>query len=105
MAIHDVYRHLSTVNLTVASSAGAATSTAVFPAQTYIVRLCAIGAPTSTSGVRFAIGNAPTADSTSAFLPLGWVEYVKVTSGQKLSALGNDSVAPASGLNIVLLSD
>ena len=60
----------------------AAVSTAGFGAQTYWISLCAPGAYTG-----------PVATSFSSLLPFKWIEQYKVTPGQKVSALSNDSVA------------
>ena len=103
---HDRYRLGTSVNLAVASSGGTAASTAVFGAQTYGVRLAVLGTASSTAGVRYKFGNAaeaPAADTTSALLPANWYEVVKITPGQRLSAIGNDGSTYT--LNIVELSD
>src|SRR5262245_19862897 len=88
--------------LTVASAAGAATSTAVFGAQTYAIRVTFPAVVTSTGGVRVKIGStaeAPVASSTAdALLAQNVVEYLKVSPGQRLSAISNDAAVPT--LNI-----
>jgi hypothetical protein len=85
---HDAYR-----NGTVSTSGGAAVSTAGFGSQTYWISLCAPGAYTSTGGARVAIGDSPTATSSSALLPFNWIEQYKGTPKQKVSALSNDGIA------------
>jgi len=54
--------------------------------------VCVQGAITATSGVRIAVGDTPTASNTSPLLPVNWIEYIKVTPGQKIAALSNDTV-------------
>ena len=90
---HDAYRPGTISNLTVASAAGAAVSTAGFGAQTYWVQVSGPGAITSTDGYRVAIGDSPVASSSSMYLPFNWLEVYKVTPGQKVSALSNDGIA------------
>ena len=55
---HDAFRNSTVTNLTYATSAGTAVSTAGFGAQTYNISLTAPGAATTTGGVRFLIGKA-----------------------------------------------
>ena len=89
----------------VASAAGAAVSTAVFGTETFAVQLNFPGSVSSTSGVRFKVGNvaeAPVADSTSALLPANWIQVFKVTPGQRVSAISNDAGTPT--LSIVELT-
>jgi hypothetical protein len=80
--------------LAVASAAGAAVSTAVFGAQTYAIRLCFPNVASSTGGVRYKIVS-PTetaASSTADALLVGnTIEIVKVTAGQRVSAISNDA--------------
>jgi hypothetical protein len=56
--------------------------------------VCITGAITATSGVRIAVGEAAAvaASSTTALLPLNWVEYIIVSPGQRIAVLGNDTV-------------
>lgn len=95
---HDAYSFGSSQNLSYSTSGGAAVSTAGLNAQTKYVRLVATGVQTSTSGVRYVVGTAPIASATSSYLPLGWIEYVRIANGERISALGND--ATAGTLNI-----
>ena len=74
----------SSKNGTVNNVAVATTSTAVassaFGSQTYQIRIAAI------SSCSYKVGDGtPTAATTDALLPANWVEYVKVTPGQKVS--------------------
>ena len=73
----------SSKNGTVNNVAVATTSTAVassaFGGQTYQIRIAATGA------CFYKVDASPTAANTDALLPANWVEYVKVTPGQKVS--------------------
>jgi hypothetical protein len=92
--IHDIYRIGAAQNLAVASAGGAAASTTVFGSQTYFVRLSVLGTASSTAGVRYAVvdpQNSAVSSTTSALLPINWVENVKVTPGQRIAAIGNDA--------------
>jgi hypothetical protein len=81
-------------NLAYSTSAGTAVSTAGFGAQTYFVALTAAGAFTSTGGVRWTSGKAVTATTTNGNLsPFNWIQVVKVSPGEQLSAVSNDRVA------------
>jgi hypothetical protein len=75
------------------AAAGASTASTTFGTQTRAIRVSVPGAITATSGVRIAVGDGtPTASATSALLPVNWIEYIIVTSGQKIAVLGNDTV-------------
>jgi hypothetical protein len=103
MFFHDAYRHATVNNVAFNAAAGASVQSAAFGAQTKYIRICTQGAITATSGVRIAVGDNPTASATTALLPVNWVEYVKVTPGQKIAALGND--AATGTLSVVELTD
>lgn len=103
MAAHDVFRQGASADLAVASTGGASASTAAFGAQTYALRLAALGTASSTAGVRYVVGDTPTAGSTSTLLPANWYEIVKCTPGQKVAAIGNDGSTYT--LNVVQLTD
>ena len=45
----------------------------------------------SIDGVRIAIDASPTATATSYLLPVNWVEIIKVSPGQKIAVLGNNT--------------
>jgi hypothetical protein len=101
---HDSYRHSTRLTVSYNGSAGASVQSSAFGAQTYWIRVCAVGITGATNdGVRINVGDNPTASSTSALLPLNWFEYIKVTPGQKIAALGNST---ASGtLSVTELTD
>ena len=82
MPSHDAYRNGTVTNLTYATSAGTAVSTAGFGAQTYWISLTAPGAFTTTGGVRYLVDTAPVCTT----------QVVKVTAGQKVSTVSNDGV-------------
>ena len=73
----------SSKNGTVNNVAIATTSTAVassaFGGQTYQIRICAPSACT------YLVDGSTAAAATDALLPANWIEYVKVTPGQKVS--------------------
>jgi hypothetical protein len=83
MSFHDVFRNSTVTNLTYATSAGTAVSTAGFGAQTRYVSLTAPGAFTTTGGVRYFI------DKGAVF---NWTQAVKVTPGEQLSTVSNDGI-------------
>jgi len=103
MLFHDAYRHATSSNVTFNAAGGASVQSAAFGAQTRYIRICVQGAITATSGVRIAIGDNPTASASTALLPVNWVEYVKVTPGQRIAVLGNDTVT--GSLSLVELTD
>jgi hypothetical protein len=112
---HDYYRlgthssngSLLAQSLTVALAAGAVTSGVAFGNFTRAIRLCWNGATGSTSGIRYGItdhASTPAISSTTGtLLPANWVEIIRVSPGQKVSAISNDAGTPA--LNIIELTD
>jgi len=99
MAVYDdIYRLGTAAALTVSSAAGAAVSTAIFGTETYAIALSFPGSTSSTSGVRVKIVDPQTSavSSTADFLlPANWVEKIKVSPGQRLSAISNDAGTPS----------
>jgi hypothetical protein len=94
MNFHDAYRSGTVTNLTYATSAGAAVSTAGFGTQTRYISLTAPGAATTTGGCRYLTGKGVVAATTNgALLPFNWTQVVKVTPGEQLSTVSNDGVA------------
>jgi hypothetical protein len=101
---HDSYRHGTKQNVAYAVAGGASAQSTAFGSQTYWIRVCAVGVESaSADGVRIAAGDNPTATSTSALLPLNWVEYLKVTPGQKIAVLGNN--ASTGNVSVIELTD
>jgi len=99
MAFESEWRILNSRILAVNSAGGAAASTTSVGSETYMVEISAPGLSTSsTSGIRVAIGEAPVADSTSAFVPANWVSRYKLTPGQKVSVISNDASTPTMTL-------
>ena len=93
MNFHDAFRNSTVTNLTVATSAGTAVSTAGFGTQTYVISITAPGAATTTGGVRYTIGKSAVATtSNGALLPFNWTQMVKVSPGEQLSAVSNDGI-------------
>jgi hypothetical protein len=107
---HDAYRQIRTQNVAAATSGGAAAASSAFSAQTYWIRLTAVGVLGATNdGIRYSVGGGNgtqalnTANSTSALLPLNWVETVRVTPGQNISVVSNNT--STGNMNVVELSD
>src|SRR5512132_4280726 len=91
---HDQYRLGTSQALAVASAGGAASSSTVFGTQTKRIRVCFPGSTSSTGGCRFAIVDPQTpaiSSTTATLLPANFIEVVKVTSGQRVSAISNDA--------------
>ena len=92
---HDSYLLLpqKRQNLSSSTSAGASGSSAGLTTQTYWVQLCAPGVVSASGGVRVEISPAPTANTSSSFLPFDWIQTVKCSPGDRVAAVSNDSVA------------
>jgi hypothetical protein len=100
---HDTFRHLTSQNVAFNSAGAASVQSNAFSTQTYWIRVVTNGVVTATNtGVRIAIGANPVAASTSALLPLNWVEPIRVNPGEKIAALSN---GVAGTLNVVELTD
>src|SRR5262245_29817563 len=89
--VHDAFQWGTTQSLSYSTSAGTAVSTSGFSNQVRWLRLCVVGIPSATHGVQIAIGKAPVAAATSAYLPVGWPEYIMIAAGDQLSAVGADT--------------
>jgi hypothetical protein len=106
MRFDDVWRLSTAQALAVASVGGAAASSAALGAQTYAVRLCYPGSTSSTGGCRIAIvspNDNAVSSTAGTLLPANWLQTVKVTPGQRVSAISNDAGTPS--LNIIELTD
>lgn len=80
----------------VAATTGTSAASTAFGAQTYTIRVAASAA------ITYRVGDAtPTATTTDTLLPATWVDYVRVTPGQKLAAL---SVSGAATVNVTELT-
>ncbi len=101
--VHDAHRQGANNNVTFNASNGASVSSSAFGSQTRYIRICLQGAVSATSGVRYAIDKSPTASSTSALLPVNWVEVVRVSPGEKIAVLSNDTTTGT--LSVVELTD
>jgi hypothetical protein len=67
---------------------GSSVASTAFGAQTHQIRICASAA------VQYRVGDGtPTAETTDTLLPANWVEYVTVTPGQRLAAIGTATVS------------
>ena len=94
MSAYDfVWRLGAAQALAVQSVGGAAQSTTVFGTQTYAVQICFPGSTSSTGGCRIAVIDGTTAVSSTAgtLIPANWIAPVKVTPGQRISAISNDA--------------
>lgn len=93
-AYDGIYRIIASRSLAVGSSGGAVTSTTSVSAQTRIVELICSGAVTSSSGIRFNIGEigSTTVNSTTSPLLVPNVprQYL-ISPGQQIAALSNDA--------------
>jgi hypothetical protein len=100
----DVWRLSAAQALAVASAGGAATSSVAFGAQTYAIRVSYPGSVSSTGGCRIAIvgpDDAAVTSTTGTLLPAA--EVLRVTPGQRVSAISND--AGTFSLSITELTD
>jgi hypothetical protein len=92
MQFHDAYRPLASQNVAYANNVGASAQSAAFGSQTRYIRVTSVGVVSATiDGVRLEIGANPTAVATSYLLPVNWVEIIKVSPGQKIAVLGNNT--------------
>lgn len=89
MQFHDSYRVLASQNLAYAVAGGASAASTAFGSQCYFVRVSTAGVLDGTNtGCRISFGSSPVASATSVLLPLNWVDYFKVSPGQKVAAIG-----------------
>ena len=65
----------------VAYTGTAAASATAFGSSTFQARICA------NSACHYVVGGTPVAVVTDAFLPANTVEYIKVSPGEKISAI------------------
>ena len=92
-AYDGIYRIIASRLLTVNSSGGTVSSTGSMSAQTRIVELLCAGAVTSSSGIRFAIGDLGVTvvnSTTSPLLVPNVPRQYLVSPGQQIAALSND---------------
>lgn len=101
---HDSFRQGATQNVAYAVAGGASAASTAFGAQTYWIRVVAVGVVSATNdGVRIIVGDGtPTATATVTLLPLNWVEIISCTPGQKVACLSNN--ATTGSLNVTELS-
>jgi hypothetical protein len=102
---NDQWRLGTSQALAVASVGGAVTSSAAFGTQTKRIRVCFPGSTSSTGGCRYTVVDPGVTVSSTAgpFLPANIIEVVKVTPGQRVSAISND--AGTFSLSITELTD
>jgi hypothetical protein len=77
----------------------------LFGTQTKRIRVCFPGSTSSTGGCRYTVVDPGVTVSSTAgpFLPANIIEVVKVTPGQRVSAISND--AGTFSLSITELTD
>jgi hypothetical protein len=89
-----------------ASVGGAAASSSAFGTQTYPIQLAYPGSTSSTGGCRIAVvspNDNAVSSTAGTLLPANWLQTVKVTPGQRVSAISND--AGTFSLSITELTD
>jgi hypothetical protein len=95
MSVFDDLWRLSTAQaLAVASVGGAAASSSVFGTQTYAIQLNFTGSVSSTGGCRFAVvspNDGAVSSTAGTLLSANSPMRVRVTPGQRLSAISNDA--------------
>jgi hypothetical protein len=104
-AYNDQYRLGTAQALAVASAGGTATSSSVFGTQTKRIRVCFPRLDFIDWRLRYTVVDPGVTVSSTAgpLLPANWVEVVKVTPGQRVSAISND--AGTFSLSITELTD
>ena len=101
---HDVFRQSTSQNVNYAVAGGASAQSSAFGGQTRYIRVSSVGVVgASVDGIRVAVGDNPTASSTSTLIPLNWIEYFKVSPGQKIAVLGNN--ASTGTISVTELTD
>ena len=104
MQFHDAYRILASQNVAYAAAGGSSAPSNAFSSQTRYIRVLAVGVVSATiDGVRIAIDTAPVASSTTVLLAVNMPEVFKVSSGQKIAVLGNNT--GTGTVNVTELTD
>jgi hypothetical protein len=105
MRFDNVWRLSTAQALAVASVGGAAASSSAFGTQTYAIQVAYPGSTSSTGGCRYTVVDPGVTVSSTAgpLLPANFIEVVKVTPGQRVSAISND--AGTFSLSITELTD
>src|SRR5882724_1002188 len=70
---------LGIVNNVAVATTSTSVASAAFGSETWQIRIAA------SAGCFFKVDYTPTAAATDAYLPLNWIEYVKVSPSQKIS--------------------
>jgi hypothetical protein len=106
MRFDNVWRLSTAQALAVASVGGAAASSSAFGTQTYVIQLAYPGSTSSTGGCRIAIvspNDNAVSSTAGTLLPANWVEVLRCSPGQRVSAISND--AGTFSLSITELTD
>ena len=94
MAYDTIWRLGAAQALAVASVGGATASSSAFGAQTYAIELSFPASTSSTAGCRVAVvspTDAAVSSTQGTLLPANWIQEIKVTPGQRVSAISNDA--------------
>lgn len=92
MSYHDNFRRDASQNVSYAAAGGASALSTAFSSQCRAIRITCVGVLSATlDGIRFQTGPAPVATSATTLLPLNWVEEIKVSPGEKIAVLGNNT--------------
>jgi hypothetical protein len=103
MQFHDAYRILSTQNVAYAAAGGASAPSTAFSSQTRYIRVVTVGVVSATiDGVRIAIDTA-VASATTVLMAVNFPEIFKVSHGQKIAVLGNNT--GTGSVNVTELTD
>jgi hypothetical protein len=104
LQFHDAYRISTTQNVSYAAAGGVSAQSNAFGSQTRFIRVLAVGlVSASIDGVRIAIDTSPTASATTALIAVNFPEVFKVSPGQKIAVLGNNT--GTGTVNVTELTD
>jgi len=94
MAYDTIWRLAAAQALAVASVGGAAASSNAFGTETYAIELSLPGSVSSTGGCRVAVvspADAAVSSTAGTLFSANWIQEVRVTPGQRVSAISNDA--------------
>jgi hypothetical protein len=106
MRFDNVWSLSTAQALAVASVGGAAACSSAFGVKTYAIQVAYPGSPSSTGGCRIAIvspNDNAVSSTAGTLLPPNWVQVVRCSPGQRVSAISND--AGTFSLSITELTD
>lgn len=82
--VSTAYRPL--VEQTKITTSASSQQSSAFAASTEVIRL-GVASSVVTSGAHYSIGTNPTATANSPLIPADWVEFVRVSPGEKVALL------------------